>query len=164
MVTVLTTMQPHGGWHNPWRYDYASAGMILGSTLGTIHGIMVTAAGMGGWCDPWYYGWGGYYNPLGIGAVRYTDMLAMVDLLATFAITTQAVLMVLITSITGVGGNNRNTYSRRSGFLIVALASVRILATLTITLLGVVAVILALVTVAAISEVAAQWRQPFRWR
>ena len=45
------------------------AGMILGSTLGTIHGIMVIAAGMTLGIMA-----GAATTTLGIGAVRYTDM------------------------------------------------------------------------------------------
>ena len=47
--------------------------MILGSTLGMIHGIMVTAAGMVAG-TPLGIMAGAATTILGIGAVRYTDM------------------------------------------------------------------------------------------
>lgn len=34
------------GWHNPWRYGYYAGWYDPWFDLGTIHGIMVTAAGM----------------------------------------------------------------------------------------------------------------------
>ena len=49
------------------------AGMILGSTLGTIHGIMAIADGMVAGTTHGIMA-GAATTTLGIGAVRYTDM------------------------------------------------------------------------------------------
>ena len=67
------------GFYDPWFYDYYGygpyywrimpAGIILGSTLGTIHGIMVTAAGMVAGTTLGIMA-GAATTILGIGAVR----------------------------------------------------------------------------------------------
>lgn len=140
------------GWHNPWRYGYYAGWYDPWFDPWYDPWYYGYCGWYGGWYDPWYYGWGGYYNPWYWG-VRYTDMLAMVASQATFATTTQVVLMVLITSIQ-VLAVIIVILIHAVVVLTVVLASVRIPATLTITLLGVVVVILALVT-AVISEVVA---------
>lgn len=141
------------GWHNPWRYGYYAGWYDPWFDPWYDPWYYGYCGWYGGWYDPWYYGWGGYYNPWYWG-VRYTDMLVMAASQATFATTTQVVLMVLITSIQ-VLAVIIVILIHVVVVLTVVLASVRIPATLTITLLGVVVVILALVTIAVISEVVA---------
>ena len=82
------------GYYDPWYYGYAGW--------------------YGGWYSPWYYGWGGYYNPWYwggpmIGHVSYGGFAG------NKRYNNPGRIDGSNHQFTGIAGNNRNTYSRRSG-------------------------------------------------
>ena len=101
------------GWRNPWRYGYYAGWYDPWFDPFYDPWYYGYAGWYGGWYSPWY-GWGGYYNPWYwggpmIGHVHYSGFAGNIRNNNPGHIDGSN------HQYTGIGGNNRNTYSRRSG-------------------------------------------------
>ena len=102
------------GWHNPWRYGYYAGWYDPWFDPWYDPWYYGYAGWYGGWYSPWYYGWGGYYNPWYwggpmIGHVSYGGFAG------NKRYNNPGRIDGSNHRFTGIAGNNRNTYSRRSG-------------------------------------------------
>ena len=102
------------GWRNPWRYGYYAGWYDPWFDPWYDPWYYGYAGWYGGWYSPWYYGWGGYYNPWYwggpmIGHVSYGGFAG------NKRYNNPGRIDGSNHRFTSIAGNNRNTYSRRSG-------------------------------------------------